>query len=185
MNQQQQQQYFNQKLLSQFLFLFDRNCVSTQTIVEKLKTFKPNFKSDLLQNFFDVEKDTTNDEDAKREEFNGIILDMIDTVASTTTTTTNGASSSSSSSSHYLSNIEDDLQFLISTVFVQEASVSLFWKATEQSRWRSTAFQKETLSLTNFGTESSVNEQPNNSSNNNQSASAGKLVYGIMMATEL
>jgi hypothetical protein len=162
--------HLNQKLLSQFLFLLDKNCLSTEILFSKLSQQTTNFiKSDALKSF--LQNCNTNQheqqEELKREEFNCIILDMINEITITNNTNNNDM-------------IEQDLQYLVTSLFSQEASVSMFWKATEQSRWRSTAFQKESNNVMMLN-----NNSTDDSNQQNATVAAGKLIFGIMMATEL
>lgn len=146
----------SQKLLSQFVFLQDRNVLQSKKLFEKLSDGQ--FKSKQLSEFVNsrvLQRDTENcekNDEFLREEFNGIVLDLIDEI-------TSQFESQSTEISDAVIRAANDLNILYNDVFKDEALRAGWWSATETSRWRGASI---------VGNETGT-----------------KLMFGVSMAVEL
>lgn len=123
----------SQQLLSQFLFLLDAQVLPTNVLLNKISCATTNrkFCTEKIQRFRAQHQDS-NESELIREEFNGIVLELIDLIADGFSTST----SQPELQRHSLVDAVNDLQTLYSIFAQDEALVSGFWQATEKSRWR-------------------------------------------------
>lgn len=189
-NQQQHQQHLlsstatsaiaSQKLLSQFIFLQNRDVLTTKILFEKLNHNVDQIQSQNLKDFIVKNKNRDHNHqntivnEVTREDFNGIILDLIDVISrqflvDPIRTNNNNSNENENDKQQEIDEAAcaaNDLSLLYNQIFAHEALIAGWWNATERSRWRGSSVAAA------LSSEAGSNIGP-------------KLMFGVTMAVEL
>ena len=175
-------------LLSQFKFLLRHDVISNQVLFSTLlldfQSSSSTFQSESLKHFLNANEKLLSlakqfkvqkDEDNLREEFNGLVLELIDVICEGFYSSTNHNDDENEKKT---SVAVHDLKKL-STLFEKYSNISSFWDATEKCRWRGAGLQ------TPQQQQHQQQDLISSYSNASNSMGSNKLMLGVTMAVEM